>query len=150
MGQIAFLEKWGPEVVSSSRRILVVEDDATLGQVIRFKLSRAGFDVIVAHNGSEALDLLGASKFDLVVTDEIMPVMTGRQLCEQMQQNATLRRIPIVMLTVKALELDAAELQSSLGVIEVHPKPFSPTLLLRTIERVLSREAAECFETAAR
>ena len=136
-------------MVSTSRRILVVEDDATLGQVIRFKLTRAGFDVTVAANGSEALDLLGAGMFDLVVTDEIMPVMTGRQLCEQMQQNATLRRLPVVMLTVKALELDAAELHTSLGVIEVHPKPFSPTLLLRTIQRVLSREAADRLEPAA-
>jgi len=127
-------------VNQGTRRILVVEDDATLGQVIRFKLSKAGFEVALARHGQEALERLAERPFDLVVTDEIMPIMTGRQLCEHMQQCPQYAGIPIVMLTVKALELDALELRKSLGVIEVHPKPFSPTVLLRTIQRVLARD----------
>ena len=129
-------------MASARQHILVVEDDATLSQVIRFKLAKAGFEVDLADNGQEALTMLAERAYDLVVTDEMMPYVTGRQLCERMQNEPSLSAIPVVMLTVKALELDPVELRRTLGVIELHPKPFSPTVLLRSIQRVLDSHGA--------
>ena len=123
--------------MKKNHRILVVEDDPTLNQVIRFKLAKAGFCVDSATNGAEALERLTDGGFHLIVTDEMMPVMTGQQLCGALQQRPDWGRIPVIMLTVKALELDTLALQA-LGVVEILPKPFSPTLLLRSIDRVLA------------
>ena len=78
-----------------------------------------------------------------------MPYVTGRQLCERMQKEPSLSDIPIVMLTVKALELDPVELRRTLGVIELHPKPFSPTVLLRSIQRVLESHGPSARATRA-
>jgi len=141
-------------VASDLKHILVVEDDATLGQVIRFKLAKGGYAVQLAPHGQAAFIMLGETDYDLIVTDEVMPLVTGRQLCERMQKHPVYSRIPVVMLTVKALELDPVELREHLGVVELHPKPFSPTLLLRTIQRVLANHrgtgAAPADETFAR
>lgn len=136
-------------VLSARQHILVVEDDPTLRQVIRFKLAKAGFQVDSADNGQEALTMLAERAYDLVVTDEMMPYVTGRQLCERMQKDPALCAIPVVMLTVKALELDPVELRRNLGVIELHAKPFSPTVLLRSIERVLESHGPASRRAAA-
>ncbi len=124
------------------RRILAVEDNPALASVIRFNLRKAGFDVTCARNGHEAWQLLGRQQFDFLVTDHQMPEMTGYELCERMRGDARLCQLPIIMLTAKGLELELSKLKDKLGVLQILPKPFSPSELVQRIERYFAMEAS--------
>lgn len=115
-------------------RILTVEDNPALSGVIRFNLEKAGFHVTCACNGTQAWRLLNAEEFDFLVTDHQMPEMTGSELCEQMRENRQFRDLPIIMLTAKGLELELSKLREKLGVMDVIPKPFSPSELVQKIK----------------
>ncbi len=122
-------------------RILVCEDNTALSGVICFNLVRAGFEVTSVVNGRAALESLQKQSFDLVLSDQQMPMMTGIQLCESMRQMPAHRRTPFILLTAKCMEIDFLKLQQSLGVSVALPKPFSPSELVSCIEQAL---AAEC------
>ena len=93
------------------------------------------------NNGRLALEALQAGAFDLVLSDQQMPLMTGIQLCEHLRQLPEHRRTPFILLTAKCMEIDIAKLQKTLGVTKALPKPFSPSELINCIEEAL---AAEC------
>lgn len=125
-----------------SPQILVAEDNSAMANVLRFTLSRAGFDVTVARDGREAWEHAKASHYDLVVTDHQMPFVTGVELCRLLRESEAYREAPILMLTAKQLELDRELIQSHLNVSEIIPKPFSPKYLIECINRRLSKSAA--------
>jgi two-component system alkaline phosphatase synthesis response regulator PhoP len=120
------------------RRVLVAEDNPAFSQVARFNLERAGYHVTLARNGREGWELLQKDRFDLVVTDEQMPEMNGRELCAKMRQTPVHMETPVIFLTAKKLELDARQLHEELGVARVFPKPFSPRELVDAIDEVLA------------
>jgi two-component system chemotaxis response regulator CheY len=119
-------------------RILVVEDNAALSGVVCFNLVRAGFEVVSAANGGAALAALQKGTFDLVLSDQQMPMMTGIQLCEHIRQLPAQRRTPFILLTAKCMEIDFAKLQQQLGISAALPKPFSPSELINCIEESLA------------
>jgi CheY-like chemotaxis protein len=127
--------------MAKKAKILMCEDNTALSGVISFNLVRAGFDVTSVPNGRLALEALQKESFDLVLSDQQMPMMTGIQLCESMRQMPTHRRTPFILLTAKCMEIDFAKLQQTLGVSVALPKPFSPSELIASIEEAL---AAEC------
>src|SRR4029077_13170312 len=108
-------------------KILVCEDNVALSGVICFNLVRAGFDVTCVGNGRLALDALEKGTFDLVLSDQQMPMMTGIQLCENLRQMPAHQRTPFMLLTAKCMEIDFPRLQQKLGVSAALPKPFSPS-----------------------
>ena len=116
------------------KHILVAEDNPALLHVVRFTLEKAGFQVAVARNGRQAWEFLEEQCYDLVVTDQQMPEMTGLDLCARMRQTARHAQTPVVFLTAKGLELDSVRLKEELGVVALFPKPFSPRRLVRAIE----------------
>jgi CheY-like chemotaxis protein len=120
------------------KRVLVVEDNIALREVVRFNLVQAGFEVAVARNGLEAWQAIDQCSFDMVVTDQQMPIMTGYELCQRMRQDPRHVSTPILMLTAKGFELDARRLREELGVHDVIVKPFSPRALVRTIENFIA------------
>jgi CheY-like chemotaxis protein len=122
------------------KRVLIAEDDPALSLVIRFYLGKAGFELLVARNGREAWDVARKCHCDLVVTDEQMPEMTGTQLCQRLRNDPYYVDIPIVMVTVKALETDVDQICETLRVSAVVPKPFSPKRLLGIVEDCLDEE----------
>lgn len=122
----------------TTKKVLVAEDNAALAGVIRFNLSRAGFEAVTARNGREALDAACRETFDLVLTDEQMPEMCGTVLCYELRKRKEYRATPIIMLTAKGLELDIEELRIQLGVSATLPKPFSPAELVSLVEECLS------------
>jgi two-component system, chemotaxis family, chemotaxis protein CheY len=128
-------------MASEKARILVCEDNAALSGVICFNLTRAGFEVTPVNNGRMALDAAQKNTFDLVLSDQQMPMMTGIQLCEHIRQLPAYRRTPFILLTAKCMEIDIAKLQQTLGVSAALPKPFSPSELINCIEELL---AVEC------
>lgn len=125
------------------KRILVAEDNLAMGNVIRYGLSRAGYDVTLARCGQAAWELLREHDFDLFVFDFQMPGMTGGELCERIRKEARFERTPVIFLTAKALELDRAHYMDELSVDAIISKPFSPLELTKTVESLLAAAAAE-------
>jgi two-component system, chemotaxis family, chemotaxis protein CheY len=131
-------QKDGPEVAKAKAKILVCEDNVALSGVICFNLVRAGFEVTSVVNGRLALDALEKGSFDLVLSDQQMPMMTGIQLCESLRELPAHRTTPFILLTAKCMEIDFVRLQEKLGVSKALPKPFSPSELIVCIEEALA------------
>jgi CheY-like chemotaxis protein len=119
-------------------RVLVAEDDTAMAYVIRFTLQRAGLHVKVADCGRSAWNMLKNEDFDLVLSDLLMPGMTGDELCRKIRADPGLATIPVIILTVKGFELDRAHYLRDLCVSAVISKPFSPQELVRTVEQHLA------------
>lgn len=119
-------------------RILLVEDNVALSGVICFNLTRAGYEVTAVSNGREAIESLERGHFDLILSDQQMPKMTGIQLCEHIREMPDHVHTPFVLLTAKCMEIDVANLRQRLGMSAALPKPFSPSELLTCIEELLT------------
>lgn len=105
--------------------VLVAEDNRVLSDVLRFNLERAGFEVVVARDGQQAIAQLKARAFDVVLTDFQMPGATGEELCRVIRHDLQLMQLPILMCSAKGLELDSEEMRSRWGVSAIIYKPFS-------------------------
>lgn len=119
-------------------KILLVEDNVALSGVICFNLTRAGYQVTAVSNGREAIEALGRGRYDLVLSDQQMPKMTGIQLCEHIRELPEHVHTPFILLTAKCMEIDFAKLRQRLGMSAALPKPFSPCELLNCIEESLT------------
>jgi len=119
-------------------KILLVEDNVALSGVICFNLTRAGYQVTAVSNGREAIEALGRGRYDLVLSDQQMPKMTGIQLCEHIREMPDHVHTPFILLTAKCMEIDVAKLRQRLGMSAALPKPFSPSELLNCIEESLA------------
>lgn len=117
-------------------RILAVDDSPSMRDMVRIALTSAGFDVISASDGQEALDLARSSGFDLVLSDVNMPVMDGIQLIRALRAESAYRHIPILMLTTEAGP-DRKKEGKDAGATGWIVKPFDPAQLVATMHRVL-------------
>ena len=117
-------------------KILVVDDEARMRKLVKDFLSKSGYDVIEAEDGSQALDLFFKQKdIALIILDVMMPKMDGWETCRESRQYS---QVPIIMLTARSDEKD--ELQGfQLGVDEYISKPFSPKILVARVEVILRR-----------
>lgn len=118
----------------NSRKILVAEDNTVLGDVIRFNLQRAGFDVTLARDGYKASELLAEQTFDILVTDYEMPGLNGEELCEYARNSLQLSALKIVMCTAKGYELKRERLQAQFNIERFLHKPFSMRDLTKLLE----------------
>ncbi len=121
-----------------ANRILVVEDDSNIEQLVSFKLKNSGFEVHSANNGMKALEFLKDNTVDLIITDMMMPVMDGKELVLQLKKDPRLKSIPTIMLTSRSLEKEIVD-AFSFGVDDYVKKPFSPQELVARIKTVLMR-----------
>ena len=124
-----------------SPRILVVDDEPDLLELVRFNLSQAGFEVETAATGREALERLEASPPDLVILDLMLPDVSGNDICRQIRGDPALAELPIVMLTAKSEEVDRV-VGFELGADDYVAKPFSPRELTLRVRAVLRRRAS--------
>lgn len=117
-------------------KILVVDDEARMRKLVKDFLSRSGYRVIEAEDGSQALDIFFEQKdIALIILDVMMPKLDGWQTCREIRQYS---KVPVIMLTAKSDEKD--ELQGFLlGVDEYISKPFSPKILVARVEAILRR-----------
>jgi two-component system, sensor histidine kinase and response regulator len=118
------------------RRILIVEDSPTQAEAVRSLLDDAGYDVSVARSGSDALHALRKERVDLVVSDVIMPGMSGFDLCRALRADPTLADTPFIILTSLAAPLDVMR-GLECGADNYVTKPYEPEILLRRIARTL-------------
>lgn len=117
-------------------KVLVVDDESRMRKLVKDFLSKSGYEVIEAEDGSRALDIFFEQKdIALIILDVMMPNMDGWQTCREIRQYS---KVPIIMLTAKSDERD--ELQGfGLGVDEYITKPFSPKILVARVEAILRR-----------
>ncbi len=121
-----------------AQKILVAEDERSLQSVVAFKLRNSGFEVSTVNNGSEALDYLKTRSADLIISDIMMPIMSGKELIIELKKNDATKRIPVILLTSRSLEKEVVE-GLSLGADDYIKKPFSPSELVARVRNVLSR-----------
>ena len=127
----------------STARVLVVEDDSALRNVVRFNLQQAGYEVITASDPCDALSKLRQQPVGLILTDMTMPRMSGIEFCRQIRANPEFVQLPVMMLTAKAFEVDAETLREELGIVEIIFKPFSPKMLVHAVAQHLREAAGE-------
>jgi DNA-binding response OmpR family regulator len=120
----------------SEKTILVADDETHILNVVSLKLRNAGFRVLTAHDGQEALDVAIAERPDLLITDFHMPQLSGLELCRRLKQDATTRAMPKIMLTARGYHLEPQDTEES-GILRMLSKPFSPRHLLATVYEVL-------------
>jgi two-component system phosphate regulon response regulator PhoB len=119
-------------------RILVVDDEPDLVELVRFNLDRAGFRVETAETGEQALARLRRSAPDLLVLDLMLPDLSGEEVCRRVRADPVLTGLPIIMLTAKGDEVDRV-VGFELGADDYVPKPFSPRELVLRVKAVLRR-----------
>lgn len=125
----------------SEKKILVADDETHILHVVSLKLRNAGFNVITARDGQEALELAQQEKPDLIITDYHMPQLSGLELCQRLKQDPATTTIPAIMLTARGYHLEPADTEQS-GILRMLSKPFSPRQLLSTVTEVLEAAAA--------
>lgn len=116
-------------------KIMVVDDEMHIRELVRFYLDKAGFDTIEAANAEEALDIVENQYIDLAVVDIMIPGMDGFELVEQMRQY---REFPVIMLTAKSQSKDKLR-GFSLGIDDYVTKPFDPDELMARVKTILKR-----------
>lgn len=127
-----------PTIRPERHRVLVVDDDGHIREVIRFALEKAGFRVAEAADGRQALEACRADRPDLLVLDILMPEMDGTDVCRQLRAQEETATLPIVFLTSKSDEIDRV-LGLELGGDDYVTKPFSPRELVARAKAVLRR-----------
>ena len=123
-------------------RILVVDDEPDIIELVEFNLKQAGYVVTTAADGAEALKKIRAQKPDLIVLDVMLPEMDGFEICKALRLDEATAKLPIIMLTAKAAEIDRV-LGLELGADDYLTKPFSPRELLLRVKKMLARSQTE-------
>ncbi|MBM4336638.1 MAG: response regulator [Deltaproteobacteria bacterium] len=123
-----------------SARILAVDDEPDLLELVRLGLSQAGYVVETARTGTEALAALRRAPPDLVVLDVMLPDLSGTELCARIRADQRLAAVPIIMLTAKSEEIDRV-VGLEVGADDYVTKPFSPRELALRVRAVLRRRA---------
>lgn len=128
-------------MTSEQKKILVADDESHILHVVSLKLRNAGFVVVTASDGVEALELAQSEHPDLLITDYHMPQLSGLELCQRLKQDPKTAEIPAIMLTARGYSLEPNDTAKS-GILRMLSKPFSPRHLLTTVNEVLSEAAA--------
>lgn len=119
------------------KKILVIDDEENIRELIKFNLETAGFEVRLAADGREAIEKLN-QEIDLVVLDLMLPVVDGLSLCRQIRADQHFKNLPIIMLTAKSEEVDRV-LGLEMGADDYLTKPFSPRELIARIKAIMRR-----------
>lgn len=131
----------------ATRTILVVDDEPEIVEIVRDYLDRAGFRVVVAHDGQQALRLARSERPSLMVLDLMLPGMDGLDVVRMLRGDASMRSLPIIMLTARVEETDRL-IGLELGADDYITKPFSPREVVARVRAVL-RRTEQAAESAA-
>ena len=126
------------QTASIKPRVLIVEDETALVELLRYNLEQSGFRVSVAYDGEEALASVQEDVPDLILLDWMLPLMSGIEVCRQLRRQTSTANLPIIMLTARGEEGDRVRGLDA-GADDYVAKPFSPTELVARIRAVLRR-----------
>ena len=127
--------------MTQQKTILVADDESHILHVVSLKLRNAGYRVITAHDGQEALEAAQQERPDLLITDYHMPQLSGLELCRRLKQEKSTSTMPAIMLTARGYHLEDRDTEES-GILKMLSKPFSPRQLLVTVNEVLEGTGA--------
>lgn len=130
------------EKCMSHEKILIVEDDEDIAELIRYNLVKDGYRPVGVIRGEDAIRKLKDETFDLVLLDIMLPGIDGLEVCRRMKADEKLRAIPLIMLTAKGEESDIVT-GLELGADDYIVKPFSPKIVIARIRSVLRRKLSE-------
>ncbi len=120
------------------KRILIIEDDRDIIELVRYNLANEGFQVSAATDGSTGLAQLRKSPPDLLLLDLMLPKLSGLEICKEIRRDQTLNRLPILMLTARGDEADRV-VGLEIGADDYVTKPFSPRELVARVKALLRR-----------
>jgi two-component system phosphate regulon response regulator PhoB len=123
-------------------RILIVEDDEDIQELLEYNLKKAGYAVTSVTRGEEGMRSLRSVLPDLVLLDLMLPGLDGLEVCKQMKQDRRLARVPVIMISARGEEADVV-IGLELGADDYLAKPFSPRVLLARVKAVLRRNGEE-------
>jgi DNA-binding response OmpR family regulator len=123
-------------------KILVVEDEDTIREVVKAYLSRAGYHVDEASDGNKAIDLFSKNKYNLVILDLNLPVVDGIEVCKNIRSKSS---VPIIMVTARVEEIDEI-IGLEVGADDYIKKPFSPAILVARAQALLRRTEKDIIE----
>ena len=123
---------------SSHKKILIVEDENDILQLVKLYLEKEGHRTVTALNGPEGLALVKTEKPDLMILDLMLPELDGLEVCKRLRSNPDTATLPIIMLTAKAEESDTI-VGLELGADDYVTKPFSPKALVARVKALLRR-----------
>lgn len=129
-----------------AEHILIVEDEDSIRELIRFHLQKEGYSVMEASDGKEAIKILTETPVQLVILDWMLPELDGLGVCREMAKHPKWEDIPVIMLTAKSEEMDKI-LGLEMGADDYVTKPFSPRELMSRIKAVLRRSHRREKET---
>jgi len=123
-------------------KVLIVEDEVNIRQLIRYNLEKENFIVLEAADGLQGIKMAKAEKPDLVILDLMLPGADGLEVCRALKGNALTAALPIIMLTARSEEIDKV-IGLELGADDYMTKPFSPRELVARVKAVLRRSQKE-------
>lgn len=129
-------------MVDDPKRLVYIEDEVEMIDLVRLILGRRGFEVIGANGGAEGLDVVRRELPDLVLLDLMMPDLDGWEVFQQMKAEEATRSIPVVVVTAKAQTIDRVLGLHIAKVDDYISKPFSPQELINSVEKVLEKKHA--------
>jgi phosphate regulon transcriptional regulator PhoB len=124
------------------QKVLVVDDEPDIVELVSYNLRKEGFIVSSASDGEEALAKIGKESFDFVILDLMLPRMPGMEICRVLRNDPKTKNLPIIMLTAKGEEVDRV-LGLEIGADDYLTKPFSPRELLARIRAVMRRTSGK-------
>ena len=125
----------------ANEKILCIEDEPQMIDLIRLILETQGYRVVAAQGGEEGLEMMFSERPDLILLDIMMPEMDGGDVYHRMQQEPELSQIPVIVVTAKAAPIDKVLWMNVAQVDDYVTKPFGTHDLLSSVERVLARRA---------
>jgi phosphate regulon transcriptional regulator PhoB len=126
------------ERATCMKRVLIIEDDKDIVELVRYNLANEGFQVNAAFDGSSGLNSLKKSPPDILLLDLMLPKLSGLDICREVRRDDSLNRLPILMLTARGEEADRV-VGLEMGADDYVTKPFSPRELLARVKALLRR-----------
>lgn len=125
-----------------SKKVVLIEDEPDIAEVIEYNLSREGYKVFLAYSGLKGLEIVKRERPEVVLLDLMLPELDGIEVCRRIRENPMTRSLPIIMVTAKGEESDVV-LGLELGADDYIIKPFSPRELIARIKAVLRRRSGD-------
>lgn len=122
------------------KKILLVEDEADLVELVKNRLHTNNYEVTIAQDGQEALDIIEKDNFDLIILDIMLPKINGFEVCKSLKENPAHKNIPVIMFTARA-DQESQDKSFDLGADAYIIKPFEPTVLLYKIKNLLEKKS---------